>query len=241
VQPIRDDEDRAHPAAYRLDAVAAGDEDERAHEHLASCKECGMYVDTLRQEARIFREQRARGDADAYVARAVERVRRGRRRARVLGVATPLLAAAAFLLLVHGRPPEATVVSSAEPSASPPLSAQTRFKGELSVAVVRERDGRQERIVGPFEVRASDGIRVEVSVDRRGPMTAGLLTDDGAWVVLLAPAAMAPGTHFSERAARFDETPTSATLLVGTPDEVNRARHTRDFAGLVAWRVTSER
>jgi hypothetical protein len=53
--------------------------------------------------------------------------------------------------------------------------------------------------------------------------------------------ALTPGTHFSENAARFDETPASATLLVGTPAAVDRARQTRDFAEVVAWRVTSER
>jgi predicted anti-sigma-YlaC factor YlaD len=237
VRPISEDQDRRHPAAYRLDAVAAGDDDERVCEHMASCEDCAGYVSALRQEAQTFRDRR---DADGYVTRALERKQRARRRAQVIGVAAPLLAAAAFLLFVGGRPQRETVVQSVEPS-GPPESGEMRFKGELSVAVIRERNGRQERIVGSFGVRAGDGIRVEVSVDQEGPLTAGLLTDEADWIVLLAPMALKPGTHFSERAARFDETPTRATLLVGTPAAVDRARHTREFAGLVAWRVTSER
>jgi hypothetical protein len=117
---------------------------------------------------------------------------------------------------------------------------ESRFKGGLVVAVVRERGGRQERLAGPFQVRAGDRVRVEVSTDREGPLVAGLLTDEGEWVTLLAPIALEAGTHYSELAARFDESPTRATLLVGDPEEVGRARASRDFARVVAWRVTSE-
>jgi hypothetical protein len=59
-------------------------------------------------------------------------------------------------------------------------------------------------------------------------------------VTLLAPVALEAGTHYSELAARFDESPTRATLLVGDPGDIGRARASRDFARVVAWRVTSE-
>jgi hypothetical protein len=119
-------------------------------------------------------------------------------------------------------------------------TAESRFKGGLVVAVVRERAGRQERLAGPFQVRADDRVRIEVSTDHDGPLAGGLLTDAGEWTALLAPVALEAGTHYSELAARFDASPTFATLLVGPPGDVERARATRDFAGLVAWRVTSE-
>jgi hypothetical protein len=117
---------------------------------------------------------------------------------------------------------------------------ESRFKGGLVVAVVRDRGGRQERLAGPFPVRAGDRVRVEVSTDRDRPLAAGLLTDEGEWVTLLAPVALEAGTHYSELAARFDESPTRATLLVGDPEDVERARASRDFVRVVAWRVTSE-
>jgi hypothetical protein len=246
VPPISEDQDREHPSPLRLDAIAAGEDDARASTHLASCEECAGYVHALRRGAQGFRDRREGRDgkeAGGYVTRVLERMQRAtrsRRRAQIIGLATPLLAAAALLLLVRGRPRQEIVVPGAGPSA-PVESGEMRFKGELSVAVIRERDGRQERIVGPFGVRAADGIRIEMSVDREGPVTAGLLTDGGDWIVLLAPTALTPGTHYSEHAARFDETPTRATLLVGTPSAIDRARHTRDFTGLIAWRVTSDR
>ena len=137
-----------------------------------------------------------------------------------------------------GVGPSVAVRPTAGPSTGP--AAELRFKGGLVVAVVRERGGRQERLAGPFQVRAGDRVRVEVSTDREGPLAAGLLTDEGEWVTLLAPVALEAGTHYSELAARFDESPTRATLLVGDPEEVGRARASRDFARVVAWRVTSE-
>jgi hypothetical protein len=211
----QDDDDRsAHPAGHRLDAVAAGDADAGVAQHLTSCPACADYVGKLRAEATEFR---ARHDPRQFV-------RRLRRRRWALWAAAPLLAAAVVLLLVRPRP------------------GSPRWKGGgLQVAVIRDRQGRQERLAGPFSVRAGDRIRVEIGTDRRRPLTAGLLTDEGDWISLLAPAEVPIGVSLSELAARFDAAPTRATLLVGSPDGVARARTTRNFRDLVVtWRVTSE-
>jgi len=265
VEPTHTDETAKHPAAHRLDAVAAGDADEGVTAHIATCEACARHVTQLRGEAAQFR---AAHDANAFVARAQaaararerepEPGRQGDRRtsraswvARAGVVAGPLLAAALVLVLVRARPrdgggpamgPGVTGPAAGGPSARASTGpvAETRFKGGLVVAVVRERGGRQERLAGPFQVRAGDRVRVEVSSDRDGPIAAGLLTDDGEWVTLLAPVALEAGTHYSELAARFDESSTRATLLVGDPDDVGRARASRDFSRVVAWRVTSE-
>ena len=57
--------------------------------------------------------------------------------------------------------------------------------------------------------------------------------------MLETPVALNAGTHYSDLAARFDDTPTDAILLVGSPADVERARKSRNFEGVVAWRVTS--
>jgi hypothetical protein len=221
-------------------------------------------VDELRTQAARFRERtdaaafvsKVRASADAAPAPPTTASPRGRSAraasiARIGYVAGPLLAAALVLLVVRGRGQgdgapaipgttpslQATVGATATTATT---AAESRFKGGLVVAVVRERAGHQERLTGPFQVRAGDRVRVEVSIDREGPVAAGLLTDEGEWVALLAPAALEAGTHFSELAARFDESPTRATLVVGEPEAVQRARATRDFVGVVAWRVTNE-
>jgi hypothetical protein len=243
VEPTRTDESPKHPAAYRLDAVAAGDADAGVTAHLATCDVCTGHVEKLRGAAARFR---ASHDANAFVARAQAGARAGERAPwamRAGMVAAPLLAAALVLLVVRARPGDGGaggVSTGPSAGASTGPAVESRFKGGLVVAVVRERDGRQERLAGPFQVRAGDRVRVEVSTDHAAPLAAGLLTDDGEWVTLLAPAALEAGTHYSEQAARFDESPTHATLLVGDPEDVGRARASRDFTTLLAWRVTSE-
>jgi hypothetical protein len=245
------DESPKHPAGHRLDAVAAGDVDEGVAAHLTSCEACARHVADLREQVARFRATHDPGDLLARARASGERrprARAGPAITRIGLVAAPLLAAALVLLVLRARPTDggrgpsttgtAAVTTATQPPTAPP--GESRFKGGVVVAAVREREGRQERLVGPFEVRAGDRVRVEVSTDRDGPLAAGLLTDAGEWVTLLAPTAFEAGTHYSELAARFDESPTRATLLVGDPRAVEQARVTRDFGGVVAWRVTSE-
>jgi hypothetical protein len=241
VKDTRDDPGTPHPAPARLDALAAGDEDASARDHVASCAACTQYVAALERQGQAFAH---RPDAEGPLRRALANRTRGR---RLVVLAAPLVAAAAVVVVVLGRVRPITTdpqhATSLAPQPVPPGEApphDMRFKGALSVVAIRDRGGHQERLAGPFAVRAGDAVRVEVSVDHEGPLTAGLLTDDGAWVVLLAPAVLATGTHDSERSARFDATPTHATLVVGDPGVVQRARQTRDFSGLVAWKVTRE-
>ena len=241
MEQSKDDEGRAHPPAHELDAIAAGDENERATVHVASCEACARYVGDLREQAVRFRTKR---DAQSFVARANasgERRARSQRWARTAWVTAPVLAAAAVILLVVRAHPLDGNVAGVGLLTDVDGRTESRFKGVRSWRSIRERAGMQERLVGPaFQVRGGDRVRVEVSTDREGPLSAGLLADDGQWAPLLAPSALEAGTHYSELAARFDDSPTRATLLVGTPDAVDLARQTHDFGGVVAWRVTSE-
>lgn len=233
---MKDEEKMNHPPLPRLEAVAAGDEAGSIAAHLAECEACDQYVAELRSDAAAFR---ANADpvefAEKIRARARERGegRRETRGARVVWVLGPVLAAAAVAVLWLRLPADAPRVV--------PVSSEgaERFKGGFSITVVRERAGRQERLMGPIEVEPSDRIRLEIAVDREGPVAAGLLSGDGSWAPLLAPASLTAGTHYSELAARFDDTPTDAVLLVGPPAAVDRARATRNFDGVLAWRVRS--
>lgn len=161
----------SHPPAWALDAVAAGDPPGPLESHLGVCDACRRYVESLRQEAEEFR---AHADAKAFVAEVVARAatkstgalradRTAPRRLVRWGlvVAAPALAAAAAVALVAWptRPPLVPVAGSE-------LSSGEHFKGGLTVAVVRERAGRQDRLTAPFEVEPGDRIRVEVDVDR---------------------------------------------------------------------------
>jgi hypothetical protein len=231
-----------HPAAIRLEALAADDVEAATAAHVEGCEACAAHVAKLKEGAGAFR---ARVDAVAF-ARAIAARESATRPSRVVGaigfIAPALAVAAAALLWLHGGP-EAVVAppgltTTAAPSDAPSADG-ARFKGGLTVAVVRERGGAQERVAGPFEVRPGDRIRVEIGVDREEAITAGLLADDGTWTVLAAPATLAAGTHYSELAARFDDSPTQAFLLVGSPVDVARARSVGRFDEVIAWRVTS--
>ncbi len=234
------EEQASHPPASRLEGVAAGDAPGPLAAHLGACDVCAAYVSRLAREAETFR---ARVDPDAFAEVIRRRASASERRtgANVIWLLGPGVAAAAAVVLwlvaprgVTGAPtPPSSVVSSV------PAGDVARFKGGLSVAVIRERDGRQERLTGPIEVEPSDRIRIEMVVDREEPITAGLLSNDGAWTLLQSPVALSAGTHYSDLAARFDATPTDAILLVGAPADVERARKVRNFEGVVALRVKS--
>jgi hypothetical protein len=229
-------EDSLHPAAPRLDAVAAGDPPGSIAAHLESCDACAAYVARMTREVKAFR---ASADPTAF-AEAV-RVRAAKGRAARFWVAAPIVAAAAAVLLWLQATPAVPATGTDLATSSATANEGARFKGGLSVAAVRERNGKQERLTGPFEVRASDRVRVEIAVDRDETITAGLLSSEGTWTVLEAPVLLSAGTHYSDLAARFDETATDAVLLVGSPGDVERARASRNFEGVVAWRVTSTR
>ncbi len=253
------EEEMMHPAAPKLEAVAAGDAATRAiAAHLAACAVCTAHMNSLRAEVVAFR---ARTNVAAFVESVSVRASasaapvpeepsarrkavgsRSPRFAKVLWLAAPTLAmAAAIALFVRSREPGDGPGPVAGVSTAG-AGLGTHFKGGLSVVAIRERgaSGAQERLSGPFAVAPSDRVRIEVAIDRDEPITAGLLADDGSWTPLLAPTALTAGTHFSELAARFDDTPTDALLLVGSPDDVARARDTRRFEGVVAWRIRSE-
>jgi hypothetical protein len=232
-------EDGLHPAAPKLDAVAAGDPPGSIAAHLDACEACAAYVARMTTAANAFRAQ-----ADPVAFAEAIRVRTTtRRRAALVWVAGPIVAAAAAILLWLRATPDVArgwpVAGSATIPSSAPANAGARFKGGLSVAAVRARGGRQERLTGPFQVQPSDRIRIEMAIDHEEPITAGLLSSDGTWTVLEAPVTLSAGTHYSDLSARFDETPIDAWLLVGSPADVERARMSRSFEGIVAWRVTS--
>lgn len=228
----------SHPPAPKLEAVAAGDDPGPIAAHIETCAACAAYVARLRSEAAAFRaEVDADGFAEVISARAAASERR--RWAAFIGLAGPVVAAAAAVLLWLRASPDSRAPSASAGVASSEPSDRVRFKGELSVAVIRERGGKQERLTGPFEVEPSDRIRIEMAVDRDEPVTAGLLSPDGTWTLLQEAVTLGGGTHYSDLSARFDESPTDAWLLVGSPKEVERARSLRVFDRVVAWRIKS--
>lgn len=225
-----------HPPSYRVDALAAGDADPNVLEHVATCAHCKRHFDAALAATAAFRAEEG-ADRRAFVRRLRGRAaesepaspvpatmqseaRSWRRRSRWIAAAA--VAAAATLLLFRSRekPPIAL------PVAGDPV---TRFKGKIQLAAVRDRNGDQARTTSEVRVRPGDRLRAEIGIDDTRPLEVGFLGNDDSWVLLVAPRVVEPGTHFSERAARFDESPTEGLIIVGHPDAVERARRTRVF------------
>jgi hypothetical protein len=152
------------------------------------------------------------------------------KRERVLGfayAALPLALVAAALFVLR-----ATSTPSPDGFPTAPTESTMRLKGPPVLAVVRDRHGAQERFTSTIAVAPDDRLRLELTVDREGMYEAGLLGEDGSWLLLLSPAMLTPGAHFSEKAAHLDDKPTQGWLVAGPPEDVARARATRDFTGL---------
>jgi hypothetical protein len=220
----------AHPASYRLEGHAAGDHDAEVAAHMVACEACRVYV-----ERSVAAAQAAGPSPQLARALAAHRGRGYRPAFAALLVLAPLAAAAAVLLVVLRPVPPVEADGSQHP-----VLESMQFKGGLQVVTIRERGAHQERFAGSVGVRTGDRLRVEIGVDRERPVTAGVLADDGAWLTMLAPTLLGPGTHLSERAAEVDDRPIGGVILAGDPGEVERARASRDFAGVAVMAVHLE-
>lgn len=232
-----------HPSSIDLEAFAVGEPlPSAAASHVEECADCTAFVEELRALTSTGPTQR---EAAAAVARAAPPEPKRRLWLVATSVVTPLAAAAAILLLAR-RPLPPDRVIPAEPAmattshAEPASEPDTRFKGGLQVAVVRERGGEQARFSGAVKVRPGDRIRVEVALDREQAILGAVLADDGSYLELMPDAVRGAGTHFSEKSAKIDASPTRGTILIGSPEAVARARATRRMDDVATVRVEWE-
>jgi hypothetical protein len=253
-----------HPSSLDLEAFATGEPFDTVARHLDGCAACAGFVERLRG---AIRSSAPAGEVDDAVARAArggafeeeppapdvvfdrlgERLRAAALRHWLLRAAPPALTAALLLFIVL-RGPSANQVGIPRPVASPPpvmvspgeALPGTTFKGIVPIAVIREREGQQERLTGAVRVRPRDRLRIEVALDHEQAILAAVLGDDGSWLELMSDAVRGPGTHFSERSARVDASPMQGTILVGSPEAVARARATRRFDEVSTLRIEWE-
>ena len=231
----------SHPNALALEGHALGDAEASVAEHLAACEACRAYVarvqGVMEDAAPVVPRFEAR---EAEVVALPERPRSAGGPGRFRGAApiVVLFAAAAIVLLATAPKPLASAPAApAEPTVDrllmaqndpPPEDPATRFKGGLSLAVVRERGADQARFTGSVRVRSGDRLRLEVALDRSEAILAGVLGEDGSWLEVMAEGPRAAGTHLAERSARVDATPTRGVFVVGRPEDVARARELGD-------------
>ena len=256
-----------HPSSLDLEAFACGEGPlASVTDHLAVCEECQAYVERL---GGLVATSPTAAEADALIARALARAstptlravdgagsatgkpapRQSRLWLVTTSVLTPLAAAAAIVLLLRSggvkplpapdNPPTAPSVPDRIQMAPLP-EPDTTFKGGRQIAVVRERGGEQARFASSVAVRPGDRLRVEVALDREQAILGAVLSDDGSYLELMPLGVRGPGTHFSEKSAKIDGTPTYGTIVIGTPEAVARARATHQLDGVSSLRVEWE-
>ena len=201
-----------HPSALALDSLAAGDPVPEAKAHVETCARCTEYVETVRAEAAAFanaappaflanleavatseesrreetggaRAEETPANAGAEDARVTRLADARAKRERVLSfayAALPLALVAAALFVL--RP---TSTPSPDGFPTTPTESTMRLKGPPVLAVVRDRHGAQERFTSTIAVAPDDRLRLELTVDREGMYEAGLLGEDGSWLMLL--------------------------------------------------------
>lgn len=234
-----------HPNSLDLEAFACGDAIATVSAHVDACDACRTFVDRLRDLPAL------KIDLPRAQARGRELVTSIFQRKNLAAIGLPL-AAAAILVIVFREPrPEvsavpnaATATAAAAPTADRILMATseptTSFKGVRQVAVIRERDGEQKRFTGRVPVKEGDRLRVEVAIDREQTIVAGVLGEDGSYLELMPPAVRPTGTHYSEKSARVSAPPSNGTILVGTEEQVARAKKHLPTADLDEVRVEWE-
>lgn len=230
-----------HPSSIDLEAFACGERPGAVSTHVDACTACAAHVARLEE---LLQAGRARNTPQLAIARA-RRDERARAALSLASMAAPFLAAAGLLVLLRAPAPApesahsdpAPVALADTTRASDP---ETSFKGGVQVAVIRQRGAQQARFTSIVRVQPGDRLRVEVALDREQDILAAVLGDDGSYLELMTPAQRAAGTHFSERSAKFDATPTRGVILVGSRSAVTRARATKSFDAVATLRVEWE-
>ncbi len=163
----------------------------------------------------------------------------------------PLVAAAAFAVFfrdskvrtIEGPSPHdapSQTFAAANTTETDDLPPETRFKGDVQLAVVRDRAGHQARFASTTRVRSGDRLRIEVALDREQVIVGGVFGDDGSYLELMPAGVREAGTHFSEHSVRIDAQPTRGIIAVGSPEAMARARAMKDFGGVSTLRLDVE-
>ena len=209
-----------HPNSLDLEAFACGDEIAAVSAHVDACEACRTFVGRLRD---LPIPKIDLPTVQATVTSIFQRK-------NLAAIALPLAAAAILVLLFREKKAGDDGATSTIPTVTATAATaateepSTSFKGVRQVAVIRERDGEQQRFTGKVPVKEGDRLRIEVAIDREQTIVAGVLSEDGSYLELMPAQVRPTGTHYSEKSARVSAPPSNGTILVGTEDQVARAK-----------------
>jgi hypothetical protein len=123
---------------------------------------------------------------------------------------------------------------------SPGATAMNRATGDMALAAIVARDGREQRRSGEISVYPGENLRVEVTLQEDREAIVGFVGENGVWTELLPKTRLTKGNHVCPEPLRFGDDPSSGVLVAGSPEAIEHARETDDFRGLTALRVRLE-
>ena len=153
-------------------------------------------------------------------------------------LAGPAMAAAALALTVvavrmqdpepkPGTAPGTGTGSGAEPGNT------IRIKGPLRLgAIVMGKDNIQARVSKMVYIARGIKVRIELTVPKRMAVSVGIVDNSGEWITLVEKKNFTPGVHFLPNSLAFEDRPTTARVVAGTPAQISKALETGKFKGL---------
>ena len=153
-------------------------------------------------------------------------------------LAGPAMAAAAVALAVvairmqdprqdTGPGPRPGAGSGADPKET------IRLKGPIKLgAVVTGKDKKQARVNKMVYTTAGIKLRIELTVPAPMAVSVGIVDHSGEWLPLKENKKYTPGVHYLSNTLAFENLPTTARVVAGTPEQISDALKTGNFKGL---------
>lgn len=221
-----------HSTLAEIEAVHVGATLPPVDAHLSRCGGCRARVEEFDAARDAFLAARP---AETFVRRLRDRVEKQSVSSRWTGARLRTLqlgsvAAATFVFyLVVGTSGGPAIDSRLEldGKATMTLSQEDTsdwvVKGADGPALIVRRGEKQAFERGPVTIIPEDELRLHFELTEPGLIKAGIMTDSGEWVELVE-GEFGVGQHTPEATLRVDDQPSSGTLLLGSPAEVDKAR-----------------
>ena len=157
-------------------------------------------------------------------------------------MAAPALTAVALVvgLVVQSLKPGPAPVAGAKPGSGTGTGTGTGSGpeepgrgGPITLgALVSGKDKKQVRVSGMVYTTAGMQVRVELSVPRKMAVTVGILDASSEWIPLVQGQTFKQGVHVLPSSLAFNDRPTTARVIAGTPKQIAEAVKIGKFKGL---------
>ena len=153
----------------------------------------------------------------------------------LVGPALAAAATAAVILVIKSQSPEMDGGPGLGPgkgSGADPGDT-LRLKAPLKLgALVTGKDKKQARVSKMVYTTAGIKVRIELTVPAPMAVSVGIVDQSGEWIPLVENKRYKVGVHYLSNILAFDQRPTTARVVGGTPEQLTEALKTGKFKGL---------